>query len=109
MCIEDKAPAAMAEELGKRLKQARLNSDMTQADVAMRAGVSRKVVLNAEKGHVQLEALLAIMQVLQLTSQIDRFLPPAIVSPVQLAKLHGRQRQRASGQRKTHDEDALEW
>ena len=58
---EYKSPAAIAEDLGERLKQARLNANLTQADVAERSGVSRKVLINAEKGKVQLEALVAIM------------------------------------------------
>ena len=47
MITENKSPAAIAETLGERLKQARLNHDMTQAEVAALAGLSRKVVLNA--------------------------------------------------------------
>ena len=59
MITENKSPAAIAETLGERLKQARLNHDMTQAEVAALAGLSRKVVLNAEKGKIQLEGLVA--------------------------------------------------
>ncbi len=88
--------AAAAEALGERLKQARLNADMTQANLAQIAGVSRKVVLNAEKGKVQLEAFVALMLALNLADQLDKFLPPQTISPVQLAKLHARQRKRAS-------------
>ncbi|POB69441.1 transcriptional regulator, partial [Vibrio vulnificus] len=42
--------AALAEEIGDRLKQARLNRDLTQSEVAEIAGIARKTVLNAEKG-----------------------------------------------------------
>ncbi|MCK7598625.1 helix-turn-helix domain-containing protein [Microbulbifer sp. CAU 1566] len=94
-----KSPAAIAESLGQRLKQARLNRDLTQLEVAEHAGVSRKAVLNAEKGKVQLEVLIAILQALDLTAQLDNFLPPQPPSPIQLAKLQGKKRQRASGQR----------
>ncbi|PWC10940.1 transcriptional regulator [Brenneria roseae subsp. americana] len=111
--MTNKSPAAIAEELGERLKQARLNSNLTQSEVADLAGLSRKAVLNAEKGKVQLEALIAIMAALNLTEQLDKFLPPQDISPIQLARLQGKQRQRASGQRKTKDnksnEDVLEW
>jgi len=31
-------------------------------------------------------------------SQLDQFLPPQTLSPLQLAKLQGKRRQRASGQ-----------
>ena len=95
-----KSPSAIAEMLGDRLKLARLNADLTQKEIAERAGLSRKVVLNAEKGKAQLETFVAIMIALNLEEQLDLFLPPPIISPIQLAKLQGKQRQRASGQRK---------
>lgn len=103
------SPAAIAETLGERLKQARLNADLTQADTAKLAGVSRKVVLNAEKGKVQLEGLIAIMMALNLTAQLDNFLPKQTISPIALLKLQGKQRQRASGLRKTDKEEPPEW
>tara|TARA_R110001592_G_scaffold40242_2_gene132208 strand:- start:438 stop:767 length:330 start_codon:yes stop_codon:yes gene_type:complete len=104
-----KSPAALTEELGERLRQARLNGDLTQAEVAERAGVSRKIVLNAEKGKAQLESFVAIMLALNLTEQLDLFLPKPQVSPVQLIKLQGKKRQRASGLRKGSDEEASQW
>ena len=109
MVIQTNTPAAIAEELGERLKQARLNRDMTQSEVAERAGVSRKAVLNAEKGIVRLEVLLAIMAALDLTGQLDLFLPSQEISPIQLSRLKGKVRQRASGQRKIKVEEPLEW
>jgi putative transcriptional regulator len=101
--------SAFAEEIGERLKQARLNRDLTQSEVAVLAGVARKTVLNAEKGKVQLEILIAIMMALDLTDQIDLFLPKQEISPLQLAKLQGKKRQRASGQRRDTDEETPEW
>ena len=109
MEVLTKSPAALTEELGERLRQARLNGDLTQAEVAERAGVSRKIVLNAEKGKVQLESFVAIMLALNLTEQLDLFLPKPQVSPVQLIKLQGKKRQRASGLRKGSDEEASQW
>ncbi len=109
MNIEEKAPSAIAEELGERFKQARLNADMTQIDVADQAGVSRKAVLNAEKGKGQLEVFIAILSALNLTSQLENFLPVQEISPIQLSKLKGRKRQRASGQRSSGEQEAPEW
>ena len=109
MEINDKTPAAITEELGDRLKQARLNADLTQVEVAELAGVTRKAVLNAEKGKTQLETLVAIMIALKLTSQLDAFLPKQEISPIQLSKLQGKKRQRASGQRKVNSKDSPEW
>ena len=109
MGVEEKSPAAIAEELGERLKQSRLNADMTQVEVAEQAGVSRKAVLNAEKGKAQLEVLIAIMGALKLIGQLDNFLPSQEVSPIQLAKLLGRKRQRASRQRSSGEKEPPEW
>lgn len=106
---EEKTPTAMAEEIGERLKQARLNADMTQVDVAERAGISRKAVLNAEKGKAQLETLIAILDALGMASQLDNFLPIQEISPIQLAKLQGRKRQRASGQKSSSAQEPSEW
>ncbi len=102
---------ALAEEIGQRLKQARLNRDLTQTEVAERAGVARKSVLNAEKGKAQLDVFIAIMVALDLTETLNLFLPPQEISPIQLAKLQGKQRRRASGQRKDKPlrEENSEW
>ena len=109
MAFIDGSPMAMAEELGRRLKQARLAQDLTQTDVAERVGISRKAVLNAEKGQAQLAVFIAIMAALNLTGQLDLFLPRQPVSPLQLAKLQGKQRQRASWQKKKPGEDTPQW
>ena len=102
-------PKALTEEIGARLKQARLNRDLTQSEVAALAGIARKTVLKAEKGKVQLETLIAILIVLDLTEQLDIFLPEQDISPLQLAKLQGKKRKRASGIRRNKDEETLEW
>ena len=95
--ITDKmSPAAIAEELGNRLKQARLNADITQAELASRTGLNRRTILNAEKGNVSLKNLVAILVSLEMADQLDLFLPVQEISPLQLAKLKGQKRQRAS-------------
>jgi putative transcriptional regulator len=95
--IRKSMPAsAIAEELGERLKQARLNADLTQIRLAELAGVSRKLVLTAEKGKVQLEVFVALMLALDMAEQLDQFLPHQTISPLQLAKLQAKQRKRAS-------------
>ncbi|MXZ33444.1 MAG: transcriptional regulator, partial [Gammaproteobacteria bacterium] len=70
---------------------------------------SRLAVLNAEKGNVRLKVLVAILSALDLAGQLDLFLPSQDVSPIQLARLKGKARQRASGQRKTRTGEPPEW
>lgn len=91
-----KTAHALAIELGVRLQRARLNLNLTQLEVAQHAGVSRKVVMNAEAGQVSLENLIAILITLDLVGQLDLFLPEQPFSPIQLLKLRGKVRQRAS-------------
>ncbi|WP_354623255.1 helix-turn-helix transcriptional regulator [Psychromonas sp. MME2] len=107
--MRDMTAGALAEELGERLKQARLNRDLTQSEVAVLAGIARKTVMNAEKGKVQLDIMIAILMALDLADQLDLFLPQQEISPLQLAKLQGKKRQRASGQRSNKDEEPSEW
>ncbi|WJV54784.1 helix-turn-helix transcriptional regulator [Prodigiosinella aquatilis] len=109
MSFLERSASSIAEELGERLKQARLNNDLTQVEVAERAGITRKSVLNAEKGRVQLDVFVAIMAALNLTEQLERFLPRQQISPLQLSRLQGKKRRRASGQRKNNEEDVAEW
>ena len=103
MKLSHLSPAALAEELGQRLKQARLNANITQAELAQRAGVSRKIVLSAEKGHVQLENFAALLLALDLAEQLNNFLPQPQLSPLQLRKLQGKKRERATGSRGVSD------
>ena len=109
MSTTNQSATAIAEELGGRLKQARLDQDLTQADLAQRVGITRKALLQAEKGQAQLATFIAIMVALNLTEQLDLFLPKPAISPLQLAKLQGKQRQRASRQRTNRDEEASQW
>jgi len=103
------SPSAWAEELGQRLKQARLNTDMTQVEVAELTGLSRKAVINAEKGKVPLEVFITILSALNLDYHLNSFLPTPKISPLQLAKLQGKQRQRASGNKQMMVEEDPEW
>ncbi len=112
MILDRMSTAAIAEELGNRLKQARLNVDLTQAELASRTGLNRRTILNAEKGSVQLKNLVAILVSLDMADQLNLFLPVQEISPLQLAKLKGQKRQRASKSRKRKSqtkEDKLLW
>lgn len=106
-----KTAHVLASELGQRLQRARLNLNLTQLEVAQRTGVSRKVVMSAEAGKVSLENLIAILMTLDLVGHLDLFLPEQPFSPIQLLKLRGKVRQRAS--RKTEQnlptDDDLGW
>ncbi|MDZ7871054.1 MAG: helix-turn-helix domain-containing protein [Rheinheimera sp.] len=109
MDVSENSAAAMAAELGERLKQARLNRDLTQTELAAAVGVTRKTIINAEKGKATLEIFVAMLLALQLTQQLELFLPRQQISPLQLAKLQGKQRQRASRTARKPAEEPAEW
>ncbi len=91
---------AILKELGSRVRRQRLNRNITQAELAENAGVGRTVVQKVEQGEeCMLSGLIRIMRALSLLDQLDTFLPEPGLSPIQLARLQGRERQRASGER----------
>ncbi|MBE0506767.1 MAG: helix-turn-helix transcriptional regulator [Marinospirillum sp.] len=104
-----KTAPALAAALGERLRQARLNADLTQAQVALVAGISAKAVTSAERGNSQLETFIAIMQALGLTDQLDLFLPEQPPSPIMMAKLAGKKRKRATGDGFKPENRNYEW
>ena len=88
---------AILEEIGARLKRRRLNRNLTQQEVAEKAGLTRTTVGEFERGaSSSMLTLIRILRVLGALEELDSFLPDTGPSPLQLAKLQGRQRQRAS-------------
>lgn len=102
---------AVAEKIGLRLKQYRLNQDLTQEALAELAGVSLKAVKNAESGVSTLTTYIAIMDALGRLDQLLAAFPDEGISPVQLLKSSTQQKQRASGKNvvKRNDDKELDW
>ena len=96
MNFENLTAHAIAAELGDRIKTARLNVNLTQKALAKKAGVSLKAVTNGEKGKSTLESMIAILIALELTEQLNLFIPKPEISPIQLMKLQGKKRKRAT-------------
>ncbi len=83
-------------ELGRRLRRYRLQQNLTQANLARDAGVGTRTVRNIERGgDTQLVTLLRILRALGRLDALDAFLPHPRVSPMELLRTGGRERQRA--------------
>ena len=101
MNIEAMSDNAVLKEVGRRVQIQRLNLNLAQADVARKAGVSRRALQNLESGRVcTLALLIRVLRVMGKLAQLDAFLPEPGLSPIQLAKLKGRERRRAGTPRR---------
>jgi len=91
--------AAVIEELGKRIQRYRLNRNMTQDELAKKAGLARYSVSQLENGgNFSCLTLIKVLRTLECLEELDAFLPSPGISPLQLAKMQGKTRRRASGQ-----------
>lgn len=89
---------AILAEIGERMRRLRLNADISQEALAETTGLSRKTVQNAESGaNCSMDTLVRMLRGLNALDQLESFMPPAAPSPMQLARLHGKTRRRASG------------
>jgi len=91
---------AALEEIGHRLRRARLARNLTQRQVAGEAGVSEVTINKIEKGEpARLVTLIRILRVLDLLDGLQTAIPEAAPSPLDELRRHGRGRQRASSPR----------
>jgi transcriptional regulator with XRE-family HTH domain len=91
---------AVAEELGRRIEQLRLERDLTQQAVADEVGLSRVSYRRLEAGEAKLVNVIAVLRVLGQLDLLEQAIPDEIFSPMEQLKLQGKKRQRASGSRK---------
>jgi len=110
--VNDKTKALLI-ELGHRIKQARINKNITQIELADIVGKSRTAIEGAEKGKCTLKTFVSLLVALDLTDNLALFLPEQPISPVMLAKSQGKQRKRASSrkgkQTQTMPENDIGW
>ncbi len=90
---------AVLVEIGQRVQRERLNQNLTQGDLAHKAGVSRRTMQHLETGRgCTLAGLIRVLRTLNKLDALDSFIPQPGISPVQLSRLRGAERQRATGQ-----------
>ena len=102
---------AILREIGDRLKNKRLSRNFSQQRLAENSGLNRTTVRDIEKGsNSSLLTLIQVLRGLNSLEEFDSFLPEPGVSPLQLAKMKGKQRRRASRRRSDRkDERKADW
>lgn len=83
-------------ELGRRLAQQRLDLQLTQAEAADQAGISKRTLERMESGaSVQLASLIRLLRVLDNLIGLQGLLPEVEPGPIALLRGQGKPRQRA--------------
>jgi transcriptional regulator with XRE-family HTH domain len=86
---------AILAELGKRLERRRIDADLTQAQLAEEAGVSKRTLERVEAGaSTDFVMLIRLLRALGNTDGLESLLPDLPPSPIALLKQRGRARKR---------------
>ena len=88
---------AILKDIGQKLKAYRLQKNMTQEEIAQKAGVNRVTIGEIEKGRPSsLLTFIQILRGLKMLDLLNNIVPVSPVSPIQVAKMQRKTRQRAS-------------
>ena len=101
---------AVLKELGLRIAQARLASQLTQSELAEQSGVSKRTVERIEAGApAQTDNVVRILRALKLLDNLDKLIPAPEPSPLALLKQQSAMPQRTSKSRKLAAQKPWTW
>ncbi len=102
---------AVLADLGAQLKQMRLNRNLMQKQLGELSGLSRSAISDLENGAGgTMRSFVQLLRALGKLEILDHFKTEAPVSPIQIAKMRGKIRKRASGTTKNdNDKNDSEW
>jgi transcriptional regulator with XRE-family HTH domain len=82
-----RTPAEIQCELGERVRRLRIDRNLSQAELAGKAGVSLKTLRNLEQGAgSSVETLLRTLKALGVADVLEALAPAPVVSPLALLK-----------------------
>lgn len=110
MSLYGMSDRAILREIGYRLKRKRLEKNLSQQRLAELAGLNRTTIGEVERGSpFSVLTLVQILRALNALEEFDSFLPDPGLSPLQLAKMKGKERRRASPQSTNSNEGEFDW
>lgn len=87
---------AILRELGIRLERRRVDANLTQAELAEEAGISKRTLERIEAGDsTDFAMLIRVLRALKLVEGLESLVPDLPQSPITLLKARGRERKRA--------------
>jgi transcriptional regulator with XRE-family HTH domain len=109
--IEFLSNPQIEQELGKRLKDRRLDLNLSQEQIAIRSGLSRRTITAIEHGEGStLTTLIAMLRALNALDTLESFLPDPGISPIAMTSmLRDEPRKYASKPRKTPPPTPWKW
>lgn len=99
---------AIAHEIGERFKQLRLQRNVTLERLHDRTLISLNSLKALEQGKAKLETMIAVLRELNALDELNNFICPVEISPIQLAKMQGKKRQRARTPKNINKEQGWE-
>ena len=102
---------AIVSELGAYLKQIRLQQNLTQGELAEKAGLSRSAISEMENGKTatSLQTIIQVLRALQQLHLLESWKTSGQISPLQMARMSGKERLRASGVSPKKSKEDSEW
>ena len=101
---------AVLEQIGGRISRWRLERNISQAELADQAGISRRTVQRLEDGEpVQTPSFTRVLRALGFVESLDSLVPEPMASPVDRLKREGRGRKRARGPVAASPQDPEPW
>ncbi len=102
--------AGVLAELGHRLERHRLERNLTQAEMAVQAGIGQATVQRAERGRsVQMTSMIKLLRTLGLLGALDLAVPESIDLPIaQLEREQRKIRRRGRGRRGSPSADSTQ-
>jgi len=90
-----KTDKAILVELGNRIRQKRIQNRFKQSDLAQRAGISVYTLQKMEHGQsYNVTTLIQVLRALNQLEQMELFLPPIEISPIELLNSKEKTRRR---------------
>ncbi len=97
MSIYGMSDMAILKEIGQRIRRKRLQKNISQQELGEISGLNRTTIGDIERGSpFGVLTLIQTLRALEALEEIDGFLPDPGISPLQLAKMRGKERRRAS-------------
>jgi transcriptional regulator with XRE-family HTH domain len=107
---DSKSDSSLAKQIGTFIRHHRMEQNKTQDQLAKEAGISRSTLSLLERGEtVTVATLIQVLRVLNQLTIMDAFVVREKISPLALAKLQKKKRQRASGKTILKKEQSEGW